>query len=327
MELETTIDYARQHDLLHLNVLKAIDQKLKTDPDFADYVTLTRKKPLLFRKSVCYVLTEQAKDFLDRTFLNNKEEIQAVNDEQLFNGQFGALTVVVADNKPWFKLADVCKALDLTNSRVVSLTIREADKRKFNLHSAGSSPTFVNESGLYKCIFSSRKPEAERFQYWVIDEVIPSVIRYGFYGTPMTIEKMISDPETAITMLKALQEERKKVATLSIDNAHKQAVIDNFAVDVPTASKRQVINMVVRKAGDGFKERWRNLYSIFDKTYHKNTKLLVKNYNLKNNKSLSRLDYIDEIGMIDQLYAIAVKLYEADVNIIIKQMFGNITTA
>ena len=34
--------------------------------------------------------------------------------------------------------------------------------------------TFINESNLYKVIFQSRKPQAERFTEWVTSEVLPS---------------------------------------------------------------------------------------------------------------------------------------------------------
>ena len=99
----------------------------------------------------------------------------------VFNGIFGDLTVIEQSGVVWFKLADVCNALELTNPSVVAGTIRNSDKAKFNLGSGGSNPTFVNESGLYKCIFSSRKAEAEKFQYWVFDTVLPSIRRYDGY--------------------------------------------------------------------------------------------------------------------------------------------------
>jgi len=39
----------------------------------------------------------------------------------------------------------------------------------------------VNEAGLYRLVFKSRKPEAKRFQTWVFNEVLPSIRKYGFY--------------------------------------------------------------------------------------------------------------------------------------------------
>ncbi len=41
--------------------------------------------------------------------------------------------------------------------------------------------TFVNELGLYRLIFSSRKREAERFQNWVFTEVLHAIRKTGRY--------------------------------------------------------------------------------------------------------------------------------------------------
>ena len=42
----------------------------------------------------------------------------------------------------------------------------------------------VNEPGLYRVVFKSRKPAAEAFQYWVVHEVLPSIMRTGAYSVP-----------------------------------------------------------------------------------------------------------------------------------------------
>jgi hypothetical protein len=42
----------------------------------------------------------------------------------------------------------------------------------------------VNEPGLYRLIFQSRKPEAERFKAWVFNEVLPRIRRAGRYALP-----------------------------------------------------------------------------------------------------------------------------------------------
>ncbi len=44
------------------------------------------------------------------------------------------------------------------------------------------SMIFVHEANLYKCIFQSRKPEAEKFQDWVTEEVIPEIRKTGGYS-------------------------------------------------------------------------------------------------------------------------------------------------
>ena len=50
--------------------------------------------------------------------------------------------------------------------------------------------TVVSEPGLYRLIFMSRKPEAEKFKRWVFHEVLPSIRKYGYYLAPY--QKIIS---------------------------------------------------------------------------------------------------------------------------------------
>jgi hypothetical protein len=42
----------------------------------------------------------------------------------------------------------------------------------------------VNEPGLYRLIFQSRKPEAEKFKTWVFTDVLPQIRRTGAYAQP-----------------------------------------------------------------------------------------------------------------------------------------------
>ena len=49
-------------------------------------------------------------------------------------------------------------------------------------NNGGKSPLFVSEAGVYDLIFHSRKPEALRFRRWVVEEVLPEIMRTGGYA-------------------------------------------------------------------------------------------------------------------------------------------------
>ena len=68
------------------------------------------------------------------------------------------------------------------NSDVTNSLIRK-------LNNAGEN--FLTESGVYKLIFRSRKPNAEAFTDWVTDEVLPSIRRTGGYQIPKTAGEQI----------------------------------------------------------------------------------------------------------------------------------------
>ena len=51
---------------------------------------------------------------------------------------------------------------------------------------------YVNESNLYKTIFQSRKPSAEKFTDWVTEEVLPSLRKTGSYSMPGNTNQQIA---------------------------------------------------------------------------------------------------------------------------------------
>lgn len=81
----------------------------------------------------------------------------------------------------WFCVSDVCERLEIDNARRVAREqLAEDERRTFNVHRQGET-WFCNEPGLYRIIFRSNKPEAEKFKRWVFHEVLPSIRRNGQY--------------------------------------------------------------------------------------------------------------------------------------------------
>ena len=84
----------------------------------------------------------------------------------------------------WFCVIDVCRRLDLSNPSVVVDALAEDEVTKKNLGGLHGESWFCSESGLYRIIFRSNKPEAEAFRRWVFHEVLPSIRRNGYYVDP-----------------------------------------------------------------------------------------------------------------------------------------------
>ncbi len=118
-----------------------------------------------------------------------------MNELQIFNSEeFGDIRTVTIDNEPFFCMADICKALEISNvsqvktrlnqDGVISNEVIDSIGRKQNAN-------FVNESNMYKLIFQSRKESAERFTDWVTSEVLPAIRKTGSYQNPMTTDQKI----------------------------------------------------------------------------------------------------------------------------------------
>lgn len=101
------------------------------------------------------------------------------------NAQFGRIRTSLTENgEPLFCLADVCKALDLNGgARNVKSRLYPKGVVGINTLTNGGIQqlNFITEPNLYKCIFQSRKKEAEQFQDWVCGEVLPSIRKSGGY--------------------------------------------------------------------------------------------------------------------------------------------------
>lgn len=114
-----------------------------------------------------------------------------MNELQIFNNEeFGEVRTVVLNNEPMFCLADVCKALDISNPSKVVQRLDDDERTKLELGRQGET-NFVTESGLYAVILRSDKPNAKKFRKWVTGEVLPSIRKTGRYGKPMTTAEKI----------------------------------------------------------------------------------------------------------------------------------------
>lgn len=139
-----------------------------------------------------------------------------MNELQIFkNEQFGEIRTVEIDGEPWFIAADVCRALELsdTGRAIERLDADESTRIEID-HPQSPGKTIevyaVNEAGLYALILGSRKKEAKAFKRWITHEVIPSIRKHGAYMTDETLDKMIASPEFGIRLLTELKEEREK---------------------------------------------------------------------------------------------------------------------
>ena len=123
-----------------------------------------------------------------------------MNELKIFNNEeFGSVRTITKDNEPMFCLADVCRALELEQVSRVKSRLKEdgvTNSKVIDRLGREQEATFINESNLYKVIFHSRKPSAERFTDRVTDEVIPSIRKNGGYianQEKMTPEQIVAN--------------------------------------------------------------------------------------------------------------------------------------
>lgn len=148
-----------------------------------------------------------------------------MNNLQIFkNEKFGEMRTIEINNVPYICLVDVCKILELEQvSRVKARLNKDGVTTSKVIDKLGreQEATFINESNLYKVIFQSRKPEAEKFTEWVTSEVLPSIRKNGMYAT----NELLDNPDLAIKVFEQLKQEREEKKKLQLENTQQKQLI------------------------------------------------------------------------------------------------------
>lgn len=268
---------------------------------------------------------------------------QTINPFQLFNNpEFGDLRCIEKDGEPWFVGKDVAAALGYGDTtQAIRKHVDPEDKGGVEMTTPGGKQKviIINESGLYSLIFGSKLEKAKRFKHWVTSEVLPALRKTGSYtisqdqngqSKPMSREYLLAT--AFLESQKVIEENTREIARLSVkcnnlndQVSQDQEVIDAMTKDITPAEKRAVLNrLMTYKHGAVAGSRWSILYREFEEKYHFNLDIRMRNYNKNpdNKKCKSKVDYVDRVlGMLDELYALAVKLFRSDYDALIEQTY------
>jgi prophage antirepressor-like protein len=199
------------------------------------------------------------------------------------NAQFGRVRTSGTSEQPLFCLVDVCKVLEIENTRNVKNRLNPRYVHTVDVstpivsHGVNTGRTkqtkltFINEPNLYRCIFQSRKKEAEAFQDWVFEEVLPAIRKTGQFS--------LEEKKQLVAEKKALLEEKAK---LEDENAKlsesKSRMTDNL---LEAHRKREAAERELNKARCGV--NW-NRYDMLSRG---NERLSAENEALK--KEITRM--------------------------------------
>ena len=164
------------------------------------------------------------------------------NEIRKFDFRGAALrTLTDESGEPWFVAKDVCDVLGYTNaSKAISDHVDSEDKlNNESLSSLGQrGGWFVNESGLFSLVLSSKLPTAKEFKRWVTHEVLPQIRRTGGYiPTSDADDDMTILAKAVMIGQRTMEEQKQRIADQQsrIDELQpKASAWDNF-VDIPDA--------------------------------------------------------------------------------------------
>jgi prophage antirepressor-like protein len=150
------------------------------------------------------------------------------------NKEFGAIRTMKDERgEPWFCAKDVCDALGYDQThKAVKRHVEEGDgtKRPTPTTSGIQQMLFINESGLYSLILSSKLESARRFKHWVTSEVLPSIRKQGGYMVVRPDESDEVIVARALQIMQAtLQRRDEEIARLKPKADYADQVLDSVS--------------------------------------------------------------------------------------------------
>lgn len=173
-------------------------------------------------------------------------------------------------NEPLWSVADVGEILGIGNPRMSVAGFAEDEKGYISTTSEVGQPIKllgVTEAGLYRLIFQSRKPEAERFKRWTFHEVLPSIRGNGQYQV-----QPLSTAEMFVQAGQLLLKHEKQLTTIEqrLDSLDGSDGMLTMQAHVRQERIKNVDVKVLAKRASGLaRERGITLGSVPDKKYGK----------------------------------------------------------
>jgi anti-repressor protein len=157
--------------------------------------------------------------------------------ELTFDFDGAIVRVVMIEGEPWFVASDAAKALGYRDAAAGTRMLRDHQRRYTEVcTSAGMRRVLVvNEAGLNRMVLRSNREEAERFQDWLAEDVIPSIRRTGNYAraaaptTPPQLPEMPDHIEALRGWADSLERQRAltaEVQVLEVKVVETQAIVD-----------------------------------------------------------------------------------------------------
>ncbi|PKE22493.1 BRO family protein [Macrococcoides caseolyticum] len=227
-----------------------------------------------------------------------------MNSLQVFNFERLPVRTLEIDREPYFVGKDVAEILGYADpSSAVSKKVDSEDKTTLPFQQPGSNyqtnVTFINESGLYALIFSSKLESAKRFKRWVTSEVLPTLRKTGSYHVkPLTTQEQIQ------LIAKGNNELVERVEAIET------------SIPVFPGESKHIHQTVKRKATEVMKNQFNGipLSKISRKVYSALYRSLYTAFNVPNYQSIPRGKYQDAIRFIEtwQLQSEVAYQIEAD---------------
>ena len=171
-----------------------------------------------------------------------------------FDFESHAVRSVMIDGAPWFVAADVCRVLELKNHRDAVAQLDEDERDGVGFTDAiGRQQTMIviSVSGVIWLSSRSNKPVAKRFWKWVRSEVLPALIRDGYYAMPGVAAPDLEELAEKRAYLESLPEDQRAIARAKVQALY--AIADAVEAGEKVS---HAVRAMVEKTGYSEKTLW-----------------------------------------------------------------------
>ncbi|HCP7137698.1 TPA: hypothetical protein OE941_000371 [Clostridioides difficile] len=158
-----------------------------------------------------------------------------MNNLQIFEKlEFGQIRMVEIDNKPYFVGKDVAKSLGYKNTNDAILRHCKGVVKHDGFKINGIKIALITEGDVYRLIVGSNLPNAEKFESWVFDEVLPTIRQTGQYQAQ---QHVITELTGTIGDLKGTIKEYKKLCKITCSKKQQYSKYIKNRLDIDKANK------------------------------------------------------------------------------------------
>lgn len=150
-----------------------------------------------------------------------------MSDIVLFeNSEFGKVRFLEIENNIYAVGKDVAEVLGYKEPhKAISRHCKGSMKHPIvDVTGFEQQMNIIPECDIYRLIMRSNMSRAEKFQDWVMEDVLPSIRKNGMYAK----DELLDNPEMLLDIVTKLVEERKKVNKLKLENKMKDQVIAEY---------------------------------------------------------------------------------------------------
>ena len=238
------------------------------------------------------------------------------------NDEFGEVRTVIINDKPYFCASDIAKALGYSNpNKAVNDHCRAITKCSTPISGKMQKINFIPEGDVYRLIMKSKLPSAEKFESWVMDEVLPTLRKTGGYinNVDLMINTYFSDiPDEQKTLVKGLM---TNITALQNKNSALNNENDLLAQKNLEWANRPLINALVRayaaSIGNNFGKAWNDFKKELLYKHSINLNSRITNYlNTSGKKTKPKtLDMLDDSEVSSAISTIVSMCRESEIDI------------